>query len=160
MSLHFFHKLNSSNVIETSIVVDSKDCFVDNVYNENKGIEFCNSLNPGKWVGHTSDVVSYSGEAAVGSTFDGSYFKIKSPHSSFIWNENIGNWENPIANPEPNNKDCFFNFTTGTWTKVIIDLQNGTIRNDNWDSVSSSWIEDPNSVSSYDPNSLPPNPYQ
>lgn len=112
-----FHKLDSNNIIEKTILVDETNCQNNNVYDEATGISFCNALESGTWVGDVADVSAYEGIAGPGSEKVNNYFRSPKPHSSFTWNDTSKEWENPVANPEPDNEDCYFHLDMGVWVK-------------------------------------------
>lgn len=157
MSKHNFYKIEN-NVVTDGKVVSSNDCFTNGTYDESKGATFISNLaGGGTWVGSPNDVNTYSGHACVGATFENNFFKCPSPHASFVWNNDTQEWENPVANPEPNNDMVSFNYNTGVWTKVVITGDPGTIYNENW--TDGAWVKDDASEQAYDSSTLPPNPY-
>jgi len=158
MTIHKFHKIENNTVTDSKLV-DIKNCSIGSplIYNEADGIAYMNNLVAGTWVGDVEDVPAYTGHAAINGTFENNYFKLPSPHASFVWNDSTKTWDNPVPNPDPSDNTIHWDNDAGIWTKVVIDSEAGTIHNENWDG--SSWTKDDSSVTAYDPDNQPPNPY-
>lgn len=65
-----FAKLNAHNIVEQVIVVHNNELLINGVENEQKGIEFCQSLLGGTWV-QTSYNATFRGKfAGIGDKYD------------------------------------------------------------------------------------------
>ena len=99
MTIHKFHKIENNTVTDSKLV-DIKNCGIGSplIYNEADGIAYMNNLVAGTWVGDVEDVPAYTGHAAINGTFENNYFKLPSPHASFVWNDSTKTWDNPVPN--------------------------------------------------------------
>lgn len=113
-----FAQINESNVVTQVIVVSNDDCGGGN-YPESDpiGAAFCHNLLGGTW-----KQTSYNGNfrkryAGIGYTFreDIDAFVAPQPYESWNFNEEIADWQAPVAQP-----------TEGTWV---------------WDETNQEWDE-------------------
>lgn len=70
---------------------------------------------------HSVDQVLLANDKTViGGTFDGSKFWEPKPYESWIKNEELGEWEAPVAYPEPEHEGIAYlwNENTLSWDKI------------------------------------------
>lgn len=65
-----FAKLNQDNIVEQVIVVNNNELLIDGVENEQKGIEFCQSLFGGNWIQTSYNANFRSKYAGIGDFYD------------------------------------------------------------------------------------------
>ena len=126
-----FAKLDQNNIVVTVNVVHNNELLIDGVENEQKGINFLNTLF------NTSDnwkQTSYNtfggvhklggtpfrkNHAAIGYTYDEDRdaFIPKKPFSSWVLNESTCLWEAPVAKPDDGQR-YFWNEETTSWDEI------------------------------------------
>lgn len=96
-----FALLNSDNIIINIIEVDNKDILDSNGKDsEEIGIQFCNSIIPGKWMQVFDDTKFIKNIPSIGSLYDEqkNAFIAPKPYPSWIFNEETCTWRSPIPN--------------------------------------------------------------
>lgn len=103
-----FAKLDEYNTVVNVIVIADEDTQINGVENEQKGIDFCNSLQPGRWLKtsyNTAGGVHLLGGvpfrknyASVGYKYDPNRdaFIPPQPYLSWKLNESTCLWEAPV----------------------------------------------------------------
>lgn len=124
-----FARLDELNTVINVIVVADDDIMVDGVENEQKGIDFCNSLIPGKWIKtsyntvrgiHTKGGTPFrKNYASVNYKYDPNRdaFIPPQPHMSWILNETTCQWEAPVQHTK-DGETWSWDETTLSWIKV------------------------------------------
>ncbi len=115
-----FAEINDKNIVVQVIVVNNQELLDENgVEQEQKGIEFCQSLFGGVWL-----QTSYNGNirknyAAIGYTYraDLDAFVPKKPFNSWVLNEETANWEPPVPMPNDGNR-YLWDESTQSWVLV------------------------------------------
>lgn len=97
----YFAELDENNIVVSVMAVHNNELLVDGVESEEKGIAFCNTIKPAKWI-----KTSFSGSirkqyAGIGFKYDEGkdIFIAPKPSPSWLLNEN-NDWEAPIPKPE------------------------------------------------------------
>lgn len=96
-----FALLNLDNVIINIIEVDNKDILDSNgKESEDIGINFCNSIIPGKWMQVFNNTKSIKNTPSIGSLYDKqrNAFIDPKPYPSWIFNEETCQWQSPVPN--------------------------------------------------------------
>ena len=123
-----FAKINQNNIVVTVNVVHNNELLIDGVENEQKGIDFLNTLfnTNDNWkqtsyntqggvhkLGGTPFRKNYAG---VGFTYDEGRDAFIAPQSYPSWtlNEDTCNWEAPVAYPD-DGEDYRWNEETTSW---------------------------------------------
>ena len=118
-----FAKLDENNIVVEVLKVRNEDMLIDGVENEQKGIEFLESIGfPGRWVQTSYNATFRKNYAAVSGQYDeekDAFIPIK-PFASWTLNEDTCHWESPIPKPT--------------------DDLNSTLYY--WDEATLSWIEE------------------
>ena len=120
-----FARLDNFNTVINVIVVANEDTLVDGIENEQKGIEFCQSLIPGKWI-KTSYNTSGGRHLLGGLTFRKNYASIgykydpnrdafipPQPHMSWTLNETTCLWETAVEHTKDGE--------TWSWDEALLD---------------------------------------
>jgi hypothetical protein len=119
-----FAKLDNNNVVTEVIVVNNEELLDDNgIELESKGIAFCNSLIPGKWIQTSYNDSFRNVFAAIGYTYDYEFdvFIPIQPHPSWKLNYTTFKWEAPVVRPEPiNGYRWVWSETNQEWVKVAL----------------------------------------
>ena len=92
----YFAELDENNIVINIISVHNNELLVDGVESEEKGIEFCNTIKPSRWI-KTSFTGSIRKQyAGIGYTYnpDGDVFIQPKPYPSWVLNENF-EWQPP-----------------------------------------------------------------
>ena len=127
-----FAKINQNNIVVTVNVVHNNELLIDGVENEQKGIDFLNTLfnTNDNWkqtsyntqggvhkLGGTPFRKNYAG---VGFTYDESRDAFIAPQSYPSWtlNEDTCNWEAPVARPD-DGENYRWNEETTNWVEGI-----------------------------------------
>jgi hypothetical protein len=107
-----------NGIVQQVIVVHNNELLVDGVEDEQKGIEFCQSLFGGEWV-----QTSYNGRirkqyAGIGYSYDAlaDVFIVSQPFPSWSLDENY-DWQAPIAYPADGN-DYEWDESNQSWVLV------------------------------------------
>lgn len=96
-----FALINNDNIVIDVIFVDNKDILdSDNLENEKIGIDFCNSLIPGKWVQTSYSKKFRKNFATIGMIYDQERdaFMLPQPYKSWIFNDYSFTWSAPVEN--------------------------------------------------------------
>jgi hypothetical protein len=126
-----FAEIDENNVVLRVIVVSNSELLVDNVENEEKGINFCKSLfgENTRWVQTSYNNSFRKQHASVGSTYDfvKNKFILSQPYSSWILNQN-DDWKAPVPCPE-------------TYTLGLKNENNEPIKDPyRWDESTLQWV--------------------
>ena len=120
-----FAKLDNTNNVINVIVVSNDDILIDGIENEQKGIEFCKTLQPGNWiqtsyntnsgVNSTGGVALRKNYAGIGYTYDSTRdaFIPPKPYPSWSLNDTTCNWEAPVQHTKDGE--------TWSWDESILD---------------------------------------
>lgn len=116
----YFAELDENNIVIDVISVHNNELLVDGVESEEKGIAFCNTIKPAKWVKTSFNRTIRKNYAEIGDSYDEEkdIFIKQKPFASWVLNEN-SDWKAPINYPSDGN----FYY---------------------WDEESLSWLEIPN----------------
>ena len=117
-----FAELDSNNVVTQVVVVNNNELLDNGVENENKGVEFLNSL-----FGHNRwKQTSYSGKirknyAGIGYSYNESLdsFIPPQPFASWTLDENICQWKAPVDYP---NDEKFYTWNEESKSWVVIEV--------------------------------------
>jgi hypothetical protein len=96
-----FALLNNDNIVIDIIAIDNKDILnSDGIENEKIGIDFCNSLIPGKWLQTSYSRKFRKNFATIGMIYDQKRdaFITQQPYPSWIFNEETYQWQSPVPN--------------------------------------------------------------
>ena len=127
-----FAKLDSNNKVIEVHSLHNNELMVDGVENEQKGIDFLNTLfktndvwkqtsyNTSRGVHKLGGTPFRKNHAALGDTYDESRdaFIHRQPYPSWILNENTCSWEPPVARPDSTTLHAWDEETT-SWRPVI-----------------------------------------
>ena len=107
-------------IISTSLISDQDSQYADGVYDETVALQYLEHLfNWPLWV--INDGVR-KGRAEVGGKYDqeNDVFVCIQPFPSWTFNNETGEWESPIAHPEPDNVESKFlgNEDAGAWQQA------------------------------------------
>ena len=115
-----FAQIDENNVVQQVIVVHNNELLDENnVEQESKGIEFCQSLLGGNWVQtsyHSSFRKNYAGTGYTYDTVRDAFIPPK-PHASWVLNEDSCQYEAPTAYPT-DGKSYSWDETTVSWVEV------------------------------------------
>jgi hypothetical protein len=117
-----FAELDSNNVVTQVVVVNNNELLDNGVENENKGVEFLNSL-----FGHNRwKQTSYSGKirknyAGIGYSYNETLdaFISPQPFASWTLDENTCQWKAPVDYP---NDDKFYTWNEESKSWVVIEV--------------------------------------
>lgn len=97
----YFAELDENNIVVSIMAVHNNELLVDGVESEEKGIAFCNTIKPAKWI-----KTSFSGSirkqyAGIGFTYNpiADVFIPPQPFPSWALDNNH-NWQAPTPKPE------------------------------------------------------------
>ena len=97
----YFAELDENNIVVSVMAVHNNELLVDGVESEEKGIAFCNTIKPAKWI-----KTSFSGSirkqyAGIGFTYNpiADVFIPPQPFPSWALNSNH-DWQAPTPKPE------------------------------------------------------------
>lgn len=97
----YFAELDENNIVLSVMAVHNNELLIDGVENEQKGIDFCNTIKPARWL-----KTSFSGSirkqyAGIGFKYNevGDVFIQPQPFASWSLNENY-DWQAPTPKPE------------------------------------------------------------
>jgi hypothetical protein len=116
-----FAELDSNNLVTQVVVVNNNELLDNGVENENKGVEFLNSL-----FGHNRwKQTSYSGKirknyAGIGYSYNETLdaFISPQPFASWTLDENTCQWKAPVDYP---NDDKFYTWNEESKSWVVIE---------------------------------------
>jgi hypothetical protein len=96
-----FAELDENNIVLGIISIHNNELLVDGVESEEKGIIFCNTIKPSKWVQTSLNNNMRKQYAQVGGKYDEekNIFINAKPSASWILDEN-DNWQPPVPKPE------------------------------------------------------------
>ena len=108
----YFAELDENNIVINVIAVHNNELLVDGVESEEKGIAFCNTIKPAKWV--KTSFNTYKNQHSLGGTpFRKNYASIGGTYDaerdafipakrwdSWILDEETCHWIAPIPNPD------------------------------------------------------------
>lgn len=98
-----FAELDNNNIVLRVVVINNED-IIDSNGNESESIgqEFCHNLYGGRWIqtSYNNKIRKYY--AAIGMTYreDLDVFVPIKPYPSWIYNDEIKDWEAPIPRPQ------------------------------------------------------------
>jgi|TARA_R100001530_G_C4304529_1_gene151369 hypothetical protein len=129
-----FAKINTDNIVINVVVINNNELLIDGEENEQKGINFLNSLSNTNYnwkktsyntVGgvHLNDGTPFRKNfAGIGFTYDSGRdaFIPPKPYPSWTLNEDTCRWEAPVAKPEDsgNGKYYEWNESTTSWEEI------------------------------------------
>ena len=126
-----FAKINTDNIVVDVVVVKDSEILIDGSENEQKGIDFLNSLFNTNYNWKKTSYNTYGGVhindgtpfrknfAGIGFTYDSGRdaFISPKPFNSWSLNETTCQWEAPVAYPD-NNKKYRWNEDTTSWDEI------------------------------------------
>mgnify|MGYP003624510650 FL=1 len=126
-----FAKINTDNIVVDVVVVKDSEILIDGSENEQKGIDFLNSLFNTNYNWKKTSYNTYSGVhindgtpfrknfAGIGFTYDSGRdaFISPKPFNSWSLNETTCQWEAPVAYPD-DNKKYRWNEDTTSWDEI------------------------------------------
>ena len=126
-----FAKINTDNIVVDVVVVKDSEILIDGSENEQKGIDFLNSLFNTNYNWKKTSYNTYSGVhindgtpfrknfAGIGFTYDSGRdaFISPKPFNSWSLNETTCQWEAPVAYPD-GNKKYRWNEDTTSWDEI------------------------------------------
>ena len=118
-----FAKINTDNIVVDVVVVKDSEILIDGSENEQKGIDFLNSLFNTNYNWKKTSYNTYSGVhinfAGIGFTYDSGRdaFIPPKPFNSWSLNETTCQWEAPVAYPD-DNKKYRWNEDTTSWDEI------------------------------------------
>lgn len=124
-----FAKLDDTNTVINVIVIANDDILVDGVENEQKGIDFCNKLQPGVWIqtsyntkgGENTNggVPLRKNYASIGYKYDPilDAFIEPQPYPSWVLNKTTCQWEAPVDH-DRDGETWSWDESTLAWVKV------------------------------------------
>ena len=122
-----FAQLDQNNIVLNVVVVNDSVILVDNIEEEQKGIDFLKSIFGQDTIWKRTSYNTYGGVHSKGGTpfrknyavIGGIYdeqrdvFISKKPYNSWILNEDTCLWNAPMAKPE--NVPCFWDEDSQSW---------------------------------------------
>ena len=126
-----FAKINTDNIVVDVVVVKDSEILIDGSENEQKGIDFLNSLFNTNYNWKKTSYNTYGGVhindgtpfrknfAGIGFTYDSGRdaFIPPKPFNSWSLNETTCQWEAPVAYPD-DNKKYRWNEDTTSWDEI------------------------------------------
>tara|TARA_R110000868_G_scaffold62099_1_gene188021 strand:+ start:72 stop:461 length:390 start_codon:yes stop_codon:yes gene_type:complete len=126
-----FAKINTDNIVVDVVVVKDSEILIDGSENEQKGIDFLNSLFNTNYNWKKTSYNTYGGVhindgtpfrknfAGIGFTYDSGRdaFISPKPFNSWSLNETTCQWEAPVAYPD-DNKKYRWNEDTTSWDEI------------------------------------------
>ena len=126
-----FAKINTDNIVVDVVVVKDSEILIDGSENEQKGIDFLNSLFNTNYNWKKTSYNTYSGVhindgtpfrknfAGIGFTYDSGRdaFISPKPFNSWSLNETTCQWQAPVAYPD-DNKKYRWNEDTTSWDEI------------------------------------------
>ena len=126
-----FAKINTDNIVVDVVVVKDSEILIDGSENEQKGIDFLNSLFNTNYNWKKTSYNTYSGVhindgtpfrknfAGIGFTYDSGRdaFIPPKPFNSWSLNETTCQWQAPVAYPD-DNKKYRWNEDTTSWDEI------------------------------------------
>jgi hypothetical protein len=126
-----FAKINTDNIVVDVVVVKDNEILIDSLENEQKGIDFLNSLFNTNYNWKKTSYNTYGGVhindgtpfrknfAGIGFTYDSGRdaFISPKPFNSWSLNETTCQWEAPVAYPD-DNKKYRWNEDTTSWDEI------------------------------------------
>jgi len=109
----YFANLDENNIVIQVIFVDNSDA-----PDEQSGINYCNSVIPGKWIQTSYNKTIRKNYAGVGYSYDPirDAFIPPQPFSSWLLDEGCCLWSPPT--PRPEEGEWFWNEESLSWVKV------------------------------------------
>ena len=98
-----FAQLDDYDIVQQVIVVGNEILLDDsNVESEEKGIEFCKTICPGKWIQTSFGGNFRKNFAGIGYYYDRvrNAFIPPKPYASWMLNEDTCQWESPVPYPD------------------------------------------------------------
>lgn len=97
----YFAELDENNIVINVIAVHNNELLVDGVESEEKGIAFCNTIKPARWVKTSFNRTIRKNYAGIGFFYDevADVFIPPQPFPSWTLNENH-DWQAPLPKPE------------------------------------------------------------
>jgi len=98
----YFAELDENNIVINLIAVHNNELLLDGVENEQKGIDFCNTIKQGRWVQCSFNNRIRKEYPSIGFSYDEirDEFVRFQPYPSWTLNEN-NDWVPPKANENP-----------------------------------------------------------
>lgn len=116
-----FAQIDENNLVKQVIVVHNNELLDENnVEQESKGIQFCQSLLGGNWVQTSYNASFRKNYAGTGYKYDSTRdaFIPPKPYESWILNEDTCQYEAPTSYPD-DGKIYTWDETTVSWTEAI-----------------------------------------
>jgi len=129
-----FAKINTDNIVINVVVINNNELLIDGEENEQKGINFLNSLSNTNYNWKKTSYNTFGGVhlndgtpcrknfAGIGFTYDSGRdaFIPPKPYPSWTLNETTCLWEAPVAKPEDsgNGKYYEWNESTTSWEEI------------------------------------------
>ena len=129
-----FAKINTDNIVVDVVVVKDSEILIDGSENEQKGIDFLNSLFNTNYNWKKTSYNTYGGVhindgtpfrknfAGIGFTYDSGRdaFISPKPFNSWSLNETTCQWEAPVAKPDSESGAAYlWNEETTSWDEII-----------------------------------------
>ena len=124
-----FAKINTDNIVVNVVVINNGELLIDDEENEQKGINFLNSLSNTNYNWKKTSYNTFGGVhlndgtpfrknfAGIGFTYDSGKdaFIPPKPFNSWSLNETTCLWEAPVSLPEDDNKKYRWNEENQSW---------------------------------------------
>lgn len=113
----YFAELDENNIVINVIAVHNDELLVDGVESEEKGIAFCNTIKPARWVKTSFNRTIRKHYAGIGFVYleEADAFVPPQPYPSWFLNDNC-DWECPIPKPEGN--DWSWDEESQSWVTI------------------------------------------
>lgn len=96
-----FAELDKNNKVIAVIAVHNNELLIDGVENEQKGIDFCNTIRKSRWVQTSYNANFRKSPAFVGGFYDPvrDEFVYPQPFPSWVLDAN-NDWQPPVSKPD------------------------------------------------------------
>ena len=112
----YFAELDENNIVINVIAVHNNELLVDGVESEEKGIAFCNTIKPAKWVKTSFNATIRKMYAWIGCSYDAEADVFVRPQPFPSWSlDSNHNWQAPTPKPEG---DFYWNESSLSWLPV------------------------------------------
>jgi hypothetical protein len=97
----YFAELDENNIVLSVISVHNNELLLDGVESEEKGIAFCNTIKPAKWIKTSFNATIRKGYAIVGGSYnaEANVFIPPKPFPSWSLDSNH-DWQPPTPKPD------------------------------------------------------------